>query len=260
MEIDQRHEKGPFDIIGDVHGCLEELSELLQELGYHRKGPSFIHPKGRKIIFLGDLGDRGPRCLDSIGLVMEMVHREHALYVPGNHCNKLYRYLLGRNVQIKYGMEKTVAEFMALCATEKEIFSREFISFYENAPLYLILDDGKLVTVHAGIKANMIGQVNKRIMSFCLYGDTTGEVTPEGLPIRRDWAKNYRGQALIVYGHTPIEEPIFRSNTINIDTGCAMGGKLTALRYPERQLVQVGAKKVYYSRAGSKEEQLVSKN
>lgn len=163
-------------------------------------------------------------------------------------------------MQVKYGMEKTVAEFTALRAMEREIFSREFISFYENAPLYLILDDGKLVTVHAGIKENMIGQVNKRITGFCLYGDTTGEVTPEGLPVRRDWAKNYRGQALIVYGHTPIEEPIFKNNTIDIDTGCAMGGKLTALRYPERELVQVGAKRVYYIRAGSKEAQLVSKN
>ncbi|GAB6180466.1 bis(5'-nucleosyl)-tetraphosphatase PrpE [Desulfotomaculum defluvii] len=259
MHIDQRHEKGPFDIVGDVHGCLDELKELLHRLGYMVQGQSFINPRGRKLIFLGDLGDRGPHCLASIRLVMEMVHRNYALYVPGNHCNKLYRYLLGRNVQVKYGMEKTVEELTALNNIEREIFSREFISFYEHAPLYLILDNGNLVTVHAGIKENMIGQVNKRITSFCLYGDTTGEVTPEGLPVRRDWAKHYRGHALIVYGHTPVEQPIFKNNTIDIDTGCAMGGKLTALRYPEKELVQVAARDVYYIRSGSKEAELVAK-
>ncbi|ABO50696.1 metallophosphoesterase [Desulforamulus reducens MI-1] len=252
MKINRKNERGPFDIIGDVHGCLEELRELLYILGYREEKKSYIHPTGRKAIFLGDLGDRGPYCVESIRLVMGMIHGGYGLYVPGNHCNKLYRYLQGSNVQVKYGMEKTVAELKSLNPMERDIFSREFISFYEASPLYLILDAGNLVATHAGIKEEMIGQVNKRIKSFCLYGDTTGDVTPEGLPVRRDWAKHYRGKALIVYGHTPVEEPVFKNNTIDIDTACAMGGKLTALRYPERKIVQVPARTVYYIRDGTK--------
>ncbi|RYD02035.1 hypothetical protein N752_26655 [Desulforamulus aquiferis] len=177
-----------------------------------------------------------------------MTHRGSSLYVPGNHCNKLYRYLLGRKVQVKHGLEKTVEELDLLSSVQREDFSREFKAFFEAASPYLILDNGKLVVSHAGIKENMMGKINKRIESFCLYGDPTGEVTQEGLPIRRDWAKNYKGKALVVYGHTPVEKPEFKNNTINIDTGCATGGALTALRYPERELVQVSAKDVYYIR------------
>jgi len=175
---------------------------------------------------------------------MNMVYEGNALFVPGNHCNKLRKYLQGRNIQVKYGLEKTVEELQALSSIEREIFANEFLSFFNSAAHYLILDGGRLVVAHAGIKEDMIGRLNKRIEQFCLYGDATGEVTPEGLPIRRDWAKNYHGKALIVYGHTPVEEPQFRNNTIDIDTGCAMGGKLTALRYPERELVQVPAQRV----------------
>lgn len=245
MKFKQVHEQGPFDIIGDIHGCFQEFKELLQELGYDEQGE---HPEGRRVIFLGDLGDRGPQCIESIKLAMQMVHRDLALYVPGNHCNKLYRYLQGRNVQVTHGLEKTVEELQAMGPMEREIFTREYISFYEASSPYLILDGGNLVVSHAGIKENMIGQINKRIESFCLYGDPTGEVTKEGLPIRRDWAKDYRGKAMIVYGHTPVKNPEFRNNTIDIDTGCATGGRLTALRYPERELVHVPAKEVYYIR------------
>lgn len=250
--FDRRSERGPFDIIGDVHGCLEELQMLLDKLGYHKAGASYRHELGRRVIFLGDLGDRGPCCIQSIRTAMAMVHQDEALYVPGNHCKKLRGYLQGRNVQVKYGLEKTVEELQQLSPGEREIFSSEFLSFYHSAAPYLILDNGNLVVSHAGIKHTMIGRLDKRIESFCLYGDPTGEVTLEGLPVRRDWALNYRGTALVVYGHTPVEEPIFRNNTIDIDTGCAMGGKLTALRYPEREIVQVAAKQVYYVRPETK--------
>ena len=248
MQFNQKSEIGPFDIIGDIHGCLEELLMLFDKLGYVVTASSYRHPKGRRVIFLGDLGDRGPQCLQSIRTAMSMVHQGDALYVPGNHCKKLRGYLQGRKVQVKYGLEHTVEEFQQLSPIEREIFSAEFLDFYHAAAPYLILDHGNLVVSHAGIKEGMIGRLDKRIESFCLYGDPTGEVTPEGLPVRRDWAQNYRGKALIVYGHTPVEEPRFKNNTIDIDTGCATGGKLTALKYPERELVQIPAKKIYYVR------------
>lgn len=239
---------GPFDIIGDIHGCCDELETLLDKLGYTRRGGVFSHPAGRTAIFLGDLGDRGPRCLDSIDLVLDMVSSGHALYVPGNHCRKLHAYFSGRKIKVGHGLEKTLEELDRASPAKRERLTGRFMEMYEGSQPYLILDGGGLVVSHAGIKENMIGRLSGRIREFCLFGDTTGEVTGDGLPVRRDWAAQYRGKALVVYGHTPVREAQFRNNTIDIDQGCAMGGKLTALRYPERKMVQVEAGDVYYSR------------
>lgn len=241
---------GPFDIIGDIHGCFDELVILLDKLGYRRQFNYYTHPAGRKVVFLGDLSDRGPRSLDSFWLVKAMMDSGNALYVPGNHCRKLSRYLEGRNIKIAHGLEKTVAEVKALPEDEREFFKEEFLQLYREAPPYLILDRGRLVVSHGGIKEDMIGKVTERVRNFCFFGDATGEVTEEGLPVRRDWAQEYKGDALIVYGHTPAPEAVFVNNTIDIDQGCVMGGNLTALRYPEREVVQVPALAAYYERAG----------
>ncbi|OPX88806.1 MAG: Bis(5'-nucleosyl)-tetraphosphatase PrpE (asymmetrical) [Pelotomaculum sp. PtaB.Bin104] len=241
---------GPFDIIGDIHGCYEELTMLLDKLGYNKRSGHYTNPAGRKAVFSGDLTDRGPRSLDSFWLVKAMVDSGNALYIPGNHCRKLSRYLEGRNVKLANGLEKTVAEIEALPPDERDYFKEEFLRFYHEAPPYLILDRGKLVVSHGGIKEDMIGKVSERVRNFCFFGDTTGETTAEGLPVRRDWAQSYQGDALIVYGHTPVPEAVFVNNTIDIDQGCALGGKLTALRYPELTLTQVPALAAYYKRAG----------
>lgn len=241
----RRRETGPFDVIGDVHGCFLELVDLLERLGYVRDGGDMVHPGGRQAVFIGDLTDRGPYSVSTILLVAGMVRRGSALYVPGNHCRKLYRHLSGHNVVLEHGIERTARELDALPLRERQAVSRTFRRLYEHAPPYMMLDDDRLVVAHAGIREDMIGHISKRIESFCLYGDTTGQRTPEGFPIRRDWAREYRGKALIVYGHTPVREPILRYNTINIDQGCVFGGKLTAFQYPEREVVQVEARAAY---------------
>ncbi|MGD0547194.1 MAG: polynucleotide kinase-phosphatase, partial [Terracidiphilus sp.] len=82
---------------------------------------------------------------------------------------------------------------------------------------------------------------------FALFGETTGETDDYGLPVRYDWASEYRGKAMVVYGHTPVAEPEWLNRTIDIDTGCVYGGKLTALRYPEKELVSVPAIREYYA-------------
>ncbi|MFZ5647302.1 MAG: AAA family ATPase [Bacillota bacterium] len=237
---------GPFDIIGDIHGCCDELEMLLDKLGYVRKNHSYHHPEGRLAVFTGDLGDRGPRCLDSIDLVLDMVFAGNALYVPGNHCRKLHAYFQGRKIKISHGLEKTLEELERASQPRRDRITGRFMEMYESAQPYLMLDNGRLVVSHAGIKEKMIGRMSKKIRQFCLFGDTTGEVTGDGLPVRRDWAREYRGDALVVYGHTPVPEAEFRNKTIDIDQGCVMGGKLTALRYPELEIVQVEALDAYY--------------
>ena len=111
---------------------------------------------------------------------------------------------------------------------------------------HYVLDGGRLVVAHAGLKEAYHGRASGRVRSFALYGDTTGETDEYGLPVRYPWAEDYRGRAMVVYGHTPVPEPEWVNNTICLDTGCVFGGRLTALRYPERELVAVPAEQVWY--------------
>ncbi|GGK12624.1 bis(5'-nucleosyl)-tetraphosphatase PrpE [asymmetrical] [Caldalkalibacillus thermarum] len=222
-----------YDIIGDVHGCYRELLTLLGRLGYREQNGLYSHRQGRKIVFVGDITDRGPQSINTLRFVIRHVEAGQALYVPGNHCDKLYRFFLGRNVQITHGLETTVEEYHRLQVDEKKWVKTRFIRLVENAPLYLVLDGGRLIVSHAGIRQDMIGKHNKAVKTFCLYGDITGEKDSDGFPVRRDWAKHYTGEAWIVYGHTPVKKPRFVNHTVNIDTGCVFGGHLTGLRYPE---------------------------
>ncbi len=240
---DKRSEHGPFDIIGDIHGCYDELFELLTTLGYAENAEGVMaHPEGRRAVFLGDLCDRGPKNVAVLKLVMGMVRSGHALGVPGNHDVKLLKRLSGRDVQLTHGLKNTVDEL----EREGEAFRAEVAAFIDGLVSHYVLDDGKLVVAHAGIKEHLQGRGSARVREFCLYGDTTGESDEYGLPVRLDWAGDYRGRATVVYGHVPRLEPVALNNTWCIDTGCVFGGKLTALRYPERELVSVGAKAVYY--------------
>lgn len=229
-----------LDIIGDIHGCFREFWELTNQLGYKWDTGIPLHPDGRFLGFVGDLTDRGPESLKVIEVVWKLVIKENvAYYTPGNHCNKLYRFFLGNKVQTTHGLETTVAEYQALSKTEQKNIRRQFIDLYEKAPLHLELDEKKLVIAHAGIKEKYIGQTNSKVKTFVLYGDITGEKNPDGTPVRKDWAKEYRGKACIVYGHTPVKEVRVMNNTYNIDTGAVFGNKLSALRYPEMKIVSV---------------------
>ncbi|MFU8689881.1 bis(5'-nucleosyl)-tetraphosphatase PrpE [Rossellomorea sp. FS2] len=227
-----------LDIIGDIHGCYEELTTLIEKLGYTWAGEIPVHPE-RQLAFIGDLTDRGPRSLDTIDLVAALCSQGKARYVPGNHCDKLYRYFLGHDVQIRHGLETTVAEWASSSPSKQEAIKKKFLALYEDAPLYDVLDGGRLILTHAGMKEEWIGRKNKKIRTFVLYGDITGERNPDGTPVRRDWAKDYHGDAWIVYGHTPVPEPRMIHRTVNIDTGAVFGGRLTAFRYPELETVSV---------------------
>ena len=245
---DKHAEHGPFDIIGDVHGCFDELTALLARLGYSvdrtqgQDGERFSvsHPEGRRLVFLGDLVDRGPKVADCLRLAMDAV-ADGALCVPGNHENKLLRQLRGRNVQLTHGLAETVAQL----AEEPRAFRDRVAAFINGLVSHYVLDDGQLVVAHAGMKAEMQNRSSGVVRSFALYGETSGETDEFGLPVRYDWAADYRGDAHVVYGHTPVPEAEWLNRTICIDTGCVFGGRLTALRYPEKTLVSVEAAEEY---------------
>src|SRR5204863_3356500 len=124
-------------------------------------------------------------------------------------------------------------------------FSRVAADFINELVSHYVLDDGNLVVAHAGMKEEMQGRGSGQVRDFALYGETTGETDEFGLPIRFNWAAEYRGKAMVVYGHTPVPDAQWLNRTINIDTGCVFGGKLTALRWPEKELVSVAARRTY---------------
>ncbi|MEU4405288.1 polynucleotide kinase-phosphatase [Streptosporangium sp. NPDC023963] len=241
---DRRELTGPFDIVGDVHGCRAELETLLRDLGWEVDpgGAGAVHPEGRTAVFVGDLVDRGPDSPGVLRLVMGMVAAGTALCVSGNHEQKLARALNGRKVRVAHGLQESLDQL----AAEPEEFRREALAFMDGLISHYQLDGGRLVVAHAGLKEEYHGRASGRVRSFALYGDTTGETDEYGLPVRYPWAHEYRGRAMVVYGHTPVPETEWINNTICLDTGVVFGGRLTALRYPEREIVSVPAERVWY--------------
>lgn len=247
--FDRRELTGSFDIIGDVHGCADELEELLELLGYEVAWSGLdvtvTPPAGRTLVFVGDLVDRGPRTPDVLRIAMAMAEAGISLCVDGNHDNKFARWINGANVTRSHGLQASADQM----AGEDPAFHARVRTYLASLPPYLWLDGGRLVIAHAGLKQEMIGQSNGKVRSFALYGDTTGEVDGFGSPVRRNWALEYRGEAAVVYGHVAAPEVQQINNTWCIDTGCCFGGRLTALRWPERELVSVPARQVWFEGA-----------
>ena len=224
-----------YDLIGDVHGCASELATLLARLGWE----GTTHPDGRTAVFVGDLVDRGPDTPGVLRRVMAMAEAGTALCVAGNHEAKLVRALRGAPVRTSHGL----AESMDQLAQESQAFRDAVVAFMVGLPHQLVLDDGRLVVAHAGLREDLHGSDSPRARSFALYGDTTGQRDADGLPVRLPWQRSYAGEAVVVYGHTPVTEATWVNNTMCLDTGVVFGGRLTALRYPEREVVDVPAER-----------------
>ena len=241
--FDHRDPTGPFDVIGDVHGCLEDLVHLLARLGYAVERDDAgrpieaRHPEARTAVFVGDLVDRGPDVPGVLRLVLGMLAAGTALAVCGNHDDKLRRALLGAPVSVDGGLDVSLRQL----EQEPAAFRQAVADAIGTLPVHLVLDRGRLVVAHAGLEERYHGRESARIRSLCLYGPTNGDADEQGMPVRLRWADDYRGKAVVVYGHTPTTLPRWINGTICVDTGCVLGGSLTAVRYPERTLVSVPA-------------------
>jgi protein phosphatase len=246
----KKNETGPFDIIGDLHGCADELRTLLAQTGWERFSvpaeepwgeECWRHVLGRRAIFVGDLVDRGPHALDTVRIVRNMVTAGTAFCVAGNHDVKFLRWLKGKQVQITHGLANSIADVETLPPGDRA----KIAAFLDGLVSHYVLDGGRLVVAHAGLREEMHGRSSGAVREFCLYGETTGETDEFGLPVRYNWASEYRGKATVVYGHTPVPAPEWLNNTVNIDTGAVFGGKLTMLRYPEREFISVAPAREY---------------
>jgi protein phosphatase len=226
-----------YDVIGDVHGCLDALKRLTAAMGYDAGGE---HPEGRSLVFVGDLINRGPDSAGVLRLVLGWWRQNRALTVMGNHDVILTKWLSGAALEPgRGGLDETIRQIEA--QPDAADFKDEIRALLADTPLVRILDEGRLIVAHAGIEESMIGREDDpEVRRFILYGDAIGK-TPEGKTIRRDWAASYHGAAFIVYGHTPQQRAEIRHNTVNVDTGAVHGGRLTALRWPEQTLVSVAS-------------------
>lgn len=241
----RKSEHGPFDIIGDVHGCFDELCDLIRKLGYgvaENDGQfSLTAPAGRKLVFVGDLVDRGPQTPNVLRFVSQMVASGQAFCVPGNHDIRLMKSLFGKEMPLTWGLGESLEQL----AKEPLDFKPAMAKFINSLVSHYVFDDGNLVVAHAGLPEAMQGRGSSKVRDVAVHGEKTGE-TDEFGDIRYVWAADYRGKALVVYGHTPVAEPVWLNNTVNIDTGCVYGGSLTAIRYPEREIVSVPAHRMYF--------------
>lgn len=234
--INNPHDHGPFDIIGDIHGCYNELVTLLNKLGWQTDVQGhYFHPNGRKLCFVGDLVDRGPNSPAVVRLAMGIIQNKRGYWVKGNHDDKWARYLNGNNVKISHGIKETIEQFK----DEPKEFLYAVNDFIDSLPIYALLDDKKLMIVHAGLRENLHGQATERAEAFALFGKPSGQYDENGYPIRYRWQDDYNGKTTIVYGHVALEEVEEVNRCIDIDTACVFGGKLTALRWPEYEFVQV---------------------
>ncbi len=224
-----------YDVVGDVHGCLDALQRLMEALGYDTDGN---HPQGRTLVFVGDLINRGPSSAAVLRLVSRLAREGRARMALGNHDDTLLRCLRGAPMDpSRRGLDETLAQIAA--APDSRTLRAEALALLESARLYLPLDGGRLIVVHAGIEETMIGRpVDAETRRFLLNGDAVGK-SSSGKTLRRDWAGSYQGEAFVVYGHTPQERAEVRGRTVNVDTGAYRGGLLSAFRWPECTLVSV---------------------
>jgi protein phosphatase len=246
---------GPFDIIGDLHGCCDELNNLLMRLGYLQVGNEqdtligkiqpWVHPEGRTAVFLGDYVDRGPRILDTLCQVQAMVQAGSGLAVQGNHEMRIVKHFRAPRQEIRPNLELTIQELASLGDEHQKTVIKAMVDFCDNLPHHLVLDGGKLVAAHAGLREEFHGRDSSYVRNMALFGEPTPPYDEDGPPDRRDWVSEYRGSALVAYGHTPVARSAVVNQTVNLDTGCVFGGRLTCLRYPEMEFVEVDAARAY---------------
>lgn len=224
--------------IGDIHGCLDEFNELLDKLSYN--------PQTDRLILLGDLVDRGP---DSVGVVRKA--REMKLEsLMGNHEHKYIKWFRSQGSRVDVYDR----------ADYYNQLSDQDITYIHDMPTYIELDD--VIAVHAGLKPGIrLSEQRKDDLMYLRYTDSDRKfislkkINKLGKEATGAlfWTEFWQGPKSVVYGHNvhsyehPLIEEVAPGVTCyGLDTGCCFGGRLTALIWETKEIVQVQAKRAYY--------------
>lgn len=215
-------------IIGDIHGCLEELDQLLRQI-----------PHDDKLVFTGDYIDRGPDSKGTIDRLLEEKHR--SVFLMGNHEDMLLQYYTRSPyngsawMMEANGGRKTLESYGMALHSKFTDLPLEHQNFYKN--LILFYQEKDFAVVHAGVNVDHSSDLNYQRRDDLLW-------------IRGKWFKNESkwGGKYLYFGHTPVsymnadsnlQSPWFGRNSCGLDTGCVYGGFLTAMHHPSREVLQV---------------------
>jgi diadenosine tetraphosphatase ApaH/serine/threonine PP2A family protein phosphatase len=195
-------------IIGDIHGCRDELEDLLDAAEY---------AKGDRVVSVGDMVVRGPDPAGTVALLRSI----GALAVRGNHEDRVLRVYQG------VALHPAVSDMTKALDEEQRVWLEEL-------PLWLDLQENGVRVVHAGV---VPGVPIQRHAPHVLM--TIRSIGRDGLPVPkragRPWGKSYRGPPHVVFGHNAQDEPQIHPWATGIDTGCVYGGRLTAMVLPGGQ-------------------------
>lgn len=205
-------------IIGDIHGCFDELLELLATIGAAEED---------RVVSVGDLIDRGPKPVEVVRFFRD---RPGALALRGNHEDKHLRIATG---------ELTPAPSQALCKVQCGEAYDEILAYIATLPMYLDLPEA--IVVHAGFDPNR--EPDQQLPNVLMRARWPG-MKFGGDPV--GWTARYQGEKPLVYGHTVFETPRVVGRTFGIDTGACHGQHLTAFVLPEGRLVSVAARENYW--------------
>lgn len=222
-------------IVGDVHGCLSELKELLTKVQFKNQID--------RLIFVGDLINKGP---DSFG-VLQLVARElETEVVMGNHEISFLRYINDtlESHELRYVTQgaKVAKHWKKLNAEMSADSSFDWIDWLQQRPFYI--EEEQFIVVHAGVAPTMtLAETPPHILTKIRNWDGVGKNLKQ--PKDPAWYELYHAPKLIIFGHWAEKGLVWRNNAIGLDTGCVYGKKLSALVLPEKKLYQVDAQQEY---------------
>jgi len=206
-------------VVGDIHGCYDELMELLETVELGEKD---------RVVSVGDLITKGPKSKEVLEVFMTDARFSTVI---GNHDLALRRKWNGEDIELKRAQKDAHKELSG----EKDAYA----IFFNRLPFTIDLDTH--LVVHAGFRPNVE-----------LFSQTTDDMTlirtlgadresDEGTP----WYHVYDGEKTVLFGHWPAPEPRRGRKAIGLDTGCVYGYNLTAYIIETDEFVTVKAKKAY---------------
>jgi diadenosine tetraphosphatase ApaH/serine/threonine PP2A family protein phosphatase len=208
-------------VIGDIHGCLDELTDLIDLI---RLGAN------DRVVAVGDLIVKGP---NSCGVLDRFIEDSRFSSVIGNHDRKLRQYLRGEPTRLTKEQKATLHEINS----HRERYS-SFLSL-----LPFTIDLRTHLVVHAGLRPGVP-------LPEQMTSDLTEIRTMGANPSRRrgvPWYEVYRGRKIVLFGHWPAKQPRLAARAIGLDTGCVYGRRLTAYIIEADEFVSVPARQAYNS-------------